>query len=321
MTNWIELDPAYSTTRRVRKVAPEVVEAELKAAHKPEDHFETISFLPEGQGRKGDGGLRTKGYFKKSSEEKPLITIITIVYNGEAQLEETILSVINQTYDTVEYIIIDGGSTDRTLDIVRKYEQAIDYWVSEKDDGIYDAMNKGISACKGEVIGILHAGTKLQLKALESINEIIIKGERDSIIAGSVAWHTGDNFFYEFRSKLSLLSSRNTKILHESIYIPRKFYSQVGQYDTRYNISADYEWISRAESISALNVVYTDEVLICYGGGWGLSGLVNNERRKIKEHYNISKKYVGRFFSLRRYAFRFAKFTLKRAISFANRTR
>lgn len=81
-------------------------------------------FLPE-----GEGGLRTKGYFKNSFEDKPLIGIITVVFNGE-----TIQSVINQTYDNIEYIIIDGG----TLDIITKYEDQIDYWVSERDKGIYE---------------------------------------------------------------------------------------------------------------------------------------------------------------------------------------
>ena len=84
-----------------------------------EDTFESVLFLPQNDTRKGEGGLRTKGYFKKNYEEKPLISIITVVYNGEMYLEETIQSVINQTYDNVEYIIIDGGSTDGTLNITQ----------------------------------------------------------------------------------------------------------------------------------------------------------------------------------------------------------
>jgi glycosyltransferase involved in cell wall biosynthesis len=122
------------------------------------DTVQALLFLPEGQDRKGSGGLRTQGDFKKLYDDKPLITIITIVYNGEKYLEETIQSVINQTYDNVEYIIIDGGSTDGTVDIIRKYEHAIDYWVSEKDHGIYDAMNKGIFLATGEWINFMNAG-------------------------------------------------------------------------------------------------------------------------------------------------------------------
>ena len=90
--------------------------------------------------------------------KKPLISIITVVFNGEKKLEKTILSVINQTYDNLEYIVIDGSSKDGTIDIVKKYEDKINYWVSEKDSGIYEAMNKGILASKGDYINFMNAG-------------------------------------------------------------------------------------------------------------------------------------------------------------------
>jgi len=102
---------------------------QLVIESKLEDKFETVLFLPEGEGRKGQGGLRTQGYFKKSLPDKPLITVITVVFNGEEFLEETIQSVINQTYDNVEYIIIDGGSTDGNLVVVCNYEHVTDYWL------------------------------------------------------------------------------------------------------------------------------------------------------------------------------------------------
>ena len=95
--------------------------------------------------KRTEGGLRTKGVFKKSQTGKPLITVITAVYNGEKYLEECIQSLHQQNYDNIEHIIVDGGSNDKTLEIIRKYENKIDYWMSEKDKGIYDAFNKAVS--------------------------------------------------------------------------------------------------------------------------------------------------------------------------------
>lgn len=91
-------------------------------------------------------------------EELPLITVITVVFNSEQFLEETILSVINQTHPNIEYIIIDGGSTDGTLNIIHKYERAINYWVSEKDRGIYDAMNKAVRYANGRWVTFINSG-------------------------------------------------------------------------------------------------------------------------------------------------------------------
>ena len=124
----------------------------------PRDKFSINKSLHPEKIPKLQGGLHTKGYFKTSSKEKPLISIITVVLNGEKQLDRTIQSVLYQTYNNIEYIIIDGGSTDRTIDIISKYKKTIDYWACEKDDGLYDAMNKGIDIATGEWINFMNAG-------------------------------------------------------------------------------------------------------------------------------------------------------------------
>ncbi len=103
------------------------------------------------------GGLRTQGLFKNIDTDLPLISIVTVVYNGEKYLEQTIQSVINQSYENLEYIIVDGGSIDRTLEIIAKYDSYINYWVSAPDNGIYNAMNKGTQLATGSHVLHLNA--------------------------------------------------------------------------------------------------------------------------------------------------------------------
>ncbi|WP_097460153.1 glycosyltransferase family 2 protein [Mangrovitalea sediminis] len=143
--------PDYSTTRHLTPEKPACFDTSQAG-------LTTLQKIPDHDGKIAEGGLRLQGQFKVSLNEKPLITVVTVVYNGADCLEGTIKSVIEQRYDNVEYIIVDGGSTDGTLDIVRKYEHAIDYWVSEPDKGIYDAMNKGIDLGSGQWINFMNAG-------------------------------------------------------------------------------------------------------------------------------------------------------------------
>lgn len=102
--------------------------------------------------------MRKTEYLNNLDKNKPLISIVTVVFNGEQFLEKTICSVVNQTYRNIEYIIIDGGSLDRTLDIIKKYDDKIYCWISEQDEGIYDAMNKAIKLYSGDYIWFLNAG-------------------------------------------------------------------------------------------------------------------------------------------------------------------
>ena len=121
---------------------------------------------------KTQGGLRTKGIIKNGGINKPLISVIIVVLNGEKYLEQSILSVIKQTYVNVEIIIIDGGSTDKTVDIIRKYENSIDFWISDKDSGIYNAMNKGIRLSTGDFIGFVGSDDYLYLDTLEELAKV-----------------------------------------------------------------------------------------------------------------------------------------------------
>lgn len=226
MITTCNLDGVYSTTRLVTHDPP------ILEKH-PDDTFQTLLSLPISEGRQGEGGLRTQGYFKRSLPDKPLITVITVVYNGAAHLEETIQSVIGQTYDNVEYIIIDGGSTDGTLDIIRKYEHAIDYWVSEKDQGIYDAMNKGWRLTSEQSM-ILYLGAGDKIHTLPSATEL--EKNKQNIVYGNV--YIGNHFYssrIDFRLKLG-----NT-LHHQALLVPKKIHPHP-PFNIKYKIYADYDF-------------------------------------------------------------------------------
>ena len=193
--------------------------------------------MPEGEERKGEGGLRTQGYFKKSFENKPLITIITVVYNGEKYLKETILSVISQSYDNIEYLVIDGGSTDGTLDIIKKYEDRIDYWVSEKDTGIYDAMNKGLRLSVGDWINFMNADDMFYSQTV--IQELFHAnmGSADVLYGDSLI--IDKNF--SLLKKAYAYKPDNVRLLtsHNAFFIRASFY-KIG-YNISYNLCADLD--------------------------------------------------------------------------------
>lgn len=227
MTKTFILTSAYSTTRWVTREIP----VGLKS-------------LPPNQERKGESGLRTKGYFKTTLPDKPLVSIITVVFNGRKYLEETILSVLTQTYDNVEYIIIDGGSTDGTLDIICKYEDAIDYWVSESDKGISDAFNKGISCSTGEIIGIINADDWYEKEAVQFVINAFLEDRQVGVLCGLLQYWKGDKKDYCFSSNPAFLNKEMT-INHPTVFVKKEIYQKFGAFDESYRYAMDYELVLR----------------------------------------------------------------------------
>jgi glycosyltransferase involved in cell wall biosynthesis len=251
---------------------PAVIANKVKQSNKPEEKFETVLFLPEGEGRKGEGGLRTKGYFKKSHEDKPLISIITVVFNGEKHLEETIQSIINQTYDNVEYIIIDGGSSDGTLDIIKKYEDKISYWVSEPDRGISDAFNKGVSASKGDYLYFLGADDYfLSTDAIERVMDGI-DVDKDTLICGDILRVDMDGRPF---TKTNIASFKKRDLLfrmalpHQGLFMHRRFFDRYGLFDVNNKFSMDYELLLRAYRDFPDVIIKDIEVAAWRDGGCG----------------------------------------------------
>ena len=133
-----------------------------------------------------EGGKRVKGFFRRGFKNKPLISIITVVFNDEKDLENTIKSVLLQDYDNLEFIIIDGGSNGKVITKIKKYENHIDYWISQKDRGIWDAWNKGIKLSTGKFICFLNVGDFFTENSIKKIIKIINKNENIDIIFGAV---------------------------------------------------------------------------------------------------------------------------------------
>ena len=186
------------------------------------------------------GGLRTKGITKKSSAKKPLITVITVVFNGEKTIEKTINSIINQTYDNIEYILIDGASTDNTLDIIKKYEDKIDYWQSEPDKGIYDAMNKGIRLALGDYIALLNADDWYELNTCEIVSKKIQLNHQD-VYYGVLNYYENEQLIKVEGYTVNLLPYG--MIAHPTCFIKNDVYKSK-LYDTNFKSASDYDLIN-----------------------------------------------------------------------------
>jgi len=220
----------------------------------------------------------------------PKLSIITIVYNNVRDIEFTIQSVVQQTFRDFEYIIIDGKSTDGTLDVIQQYAAAIDHLISEKDKGIYDAMNKGLAQAKGDYVLFLNSGDALydantltQVFASAADADIYYGGTKlindQHEIIGDRRHKTPTNFHWKsFRYGMN--------ICHQAIYVKR---SLAEPYDLQYEMSADIDWVIRAAKKSSKNV-YVGTYVARYLVG-GLSK--QRHQQSLKERYEIFKKYYG----------------------------
>ena len=178
----------------------------------------------------------------KKLKKKSLFTIITVVLNDEKFLEDTIKSVIFQNKN-IEYIIIDGGSTDNTLSIIKKYEKYIDYWESKKDKGIYDAFNKGMQRATGEYVCFVNSADILKKNALKIIKSYIDKNADVDFIFGSVKKHWGIVHGYrpeKINYSWGFYSSHST-----GFFIKLSSAKKIGIYNLKYKYHADYDYFYR----------------------------------------------------------------------------
>lgn len=235
------------------------------------------------------GGLRTRGVIKTSRADKPLITIITATFNAYEYLPRTIKSIRNLTYDNIEWIIVDGGSKDGTVELILQNEDLIDYWISEADRGIPDAWNKGVLLARGDWVAFLGSGDSYHPYAIGTyINAISVSPTMPDLASSRVRFVNRDG------STLRVIGApfrwaafkRRMGIAHVGALHRRSLFAEYGLFDTSYSSAADYEFLMRCGE--NLNAIYLDDITAD-----ALIGGISNSYKSMYEGYLIQKRYGG----------------------------
>lgn len=219
-----------------------------------------------------EGGLRTLGRLKSGSLEAPLVSYVTVVRNNTDTLARTIESVQQQTYGNVEHIVVDGASTDGTLELIQRYGERLDYYVSEPDNGLYEAINKAISLTRGQLICVLNSDDWLEPHAAEiAVYRMRNMCDGPALLLTTALVRDGaviHEWHPAFVHPGSYFTCAND--CHNGIYATRAAYERSGPYDCSYKIAADFKWIMTCLE-SGTRFVYTREPTVNYSLG-GTSG-------------------------------------------------
>ncbi len=220
----------------------------------------------------------------------PTLTVITVVYNNVRDIERTIRSVVSQTYPHIEYIIIDGASTDGTVQVIERYAEHIARWISEPDGGIYDAMNKGLARATGDYVLFMNSGDEIH--GADTVAQVFDSSPGADIYYGETElfsddWESLGLRRHAIPERFTWRSFRyGMNVSHQAIYVRR---SIAGRYDTRYALSADIDWVIRAAK-QAKHIVNTRRIVAKY-----LVGGMSKKRhwRSLKERFRIFSKHYG----------------------------
>jgi glycosyltransferase involved in cell wall biosynthesis len=211
------------------------------------------------------------------------ISIITVVYNGDKTIVESIESVLNQTYNNIEYIIIDGGSKDGTVEIIQSYLNKISVFVSESDRGIYDAMNKGIRLASGDVIGILNSDDVYKDSTiLGKVMEYFNTDEQLDILYGDLQYVKSDNLSKVVRNWKSMPYYNNffehaNVPPHPTLFVHSRVYKEAGVFDVQYRLASDYEFMLRIFKKYTFKSLYINQLIV----KMRLGGATNKNIRNI----------------------------------------
>ena len=225
----------------------------------------------------------------------PTFSIITVTYNAGKVLEDTIQSVISQTYRNVEYIIVDGNSKDNTLEIIGKYSKHISKMVSEPDKGLYDAMNKGIRMATGDYLCFLNAGDKFHEKeTLQKIAETLKDKDLPDVIYGETAIvDEGGNFLHMRRlstpDRLNWKSFKQGMLVCHQAFLAKRELALKYPYDMQYRFSADFDWCIRI--MKEANCLHNTRLTLIDYLNEGMT--TRNHKASLKERFRIMAKHYG----------------------------
>lgn len=221
----------------------------------------------------------------------PKISVITVVFNGEDTIGRTITSVIDQTYSQIEYIIIDGKSTDKTLDVIAGYGVGVDLLISEPDSGLYDAMNKGLLAATGDYVWFLNSGD--QIYSQDTVAKFVadLEGMPDIIYGGTMIIDENQNEIGDRRLKppdqLTWKSFRQGMVVcHQSILVKRE---KAPPYNLNYRLSADFDWVTRA--VKDATQTHNSRLILSRFLEGGLTD--HNIKAGLKERFKIMRSFYG----------------------------
>ncbi|WP_292517446.1 glycosyltransferase family 2 protein [Methanoculleus sp.] len=212
------------------------------------------------------------------------ISIITVCFNCEELIDRTIKSVVDQTYTNIQYILIDGLSSDKTLEIVKNYEEYIDILVSEKDDGIYDAMNKGLERATGDLVYFLNAGDYLHDNdVLRNIAERFSANPDSDILYGDYIYYDAVDEQRCSSYRTGILDLIRRGYCHQTTFAKRSTFTKYGEFNTNYKIYADFDWLLRVLIGSGRSTTYIGIPVVYYlKGGESENQIIANYLEKIK---------------------------------------
>ena len=222
------------------------------------------------------------------------VSIITVCLNSEKTIERTIKSVINQTHSNIEYIIIDGKSTDGTLDIIDKYKDKISILVSEKDKGIYNAMNKGITLVTGDVVYFLQSDDYLfNDSVIEKVMDEFIKYPETQIVYGDLVVVMKNRSHVNTYNRITKYYLYRHGICQQAIFAKRDVFEKTGLFDENYLLCADYDWILKCVIKYNIKSKYINEIITVFSG-FGASSRydTSKESEAIKDKYFTKKYFV-----------------------------